>query len=1018
MISERTKKDYRKYELVKNQGEVLRDLNTYFPKLMNYLYEEPKIISLIIQNSQIDELKQYLAPFFANNFYENILSSYFIEDNLMYVIALLLEKEINDLININQCEKFLDNTPCGCFLEELRRKNDIQAFFKTIIFNCVENLQVNHSSSTINFNISKMKEKDNEKKNDAFLRYPTSDSSNSLRLEEEGFVTRNKSKEHEEIETFNQKYIPSLDKKALQVEFEQHKDNKKMYDFLYSKINDCNSNNNLYANTTLMSDLYKVKSSPNLLLKYQKSFMTVINFINSIIENILSNIHILPYSVKCICKIISLLIKKKFPSISESEKNAFIAKFFFGKLLLPILKNPGIEAFISDFIITQNTLNSLNVIINIISKFTSGIFYKSINEESDFTPFNWYFIEKMEKLFEVFEHITKAILPSFIEKLINGNLPSDYKYDYFKENPGEVIYHRSMLFNLEQIKSLINVMEEKKNIIFTNKNTFGLEKTVEKLVYPNNKKIMNNILETEKDKKQILQNQKLKKRESKTEIEKVSEPKVHYFLVTSLIYNERYKQLFKIEQETANFSLKELKTITDEESLTKNNIIKVKNFFCSLLYNYNKLVKTDFEIGKTENTVEILKELKIFMKSSNFVVDETIPSEWYVTSLLEYLKKIPENLTKNDCEELYKEIIDDINNSIKQLDFEALSVLLGKIKFAERGKNYYEESKKLLNDIKLNQESKKIIENYIIPIDILFWLEEEGEDGFFDINLSNFKTKEKEKDKEKEKQFIEKIKEYESKRAKQKQSIRLCLTIEDFTKKFPNLLKYQEMQDLDVFEIQERNNFSSKINKYMSIIKDYIREEYKKELHSIIEKIYNYVMGKLYDKIYPNEPYEKDYKIFQKSVILSWVEVKHFVKGKRQLIFGSFLSDFLKNFKLMDTEKSPKKKLFYMKEIFNSIGFLLQFNGIGKEAGVDDQLPILNYAFIKAQPQRLFSNAKFMDLYIGEKRNKIEGSQLTQLLGICDFIINLNREKLLDVSLEEFNEKCNLAIFNDAKIIT
>jgi len=27
-----------------------------------------------------------------------------------------------------------------------------------------------------------------------------------------------------------------------------------------------------------------------------------------------------------------------------------------------------------------------------------------------------------------------------------------------------------------------------------------------------------------------------------------------------------------------------------EETLTKNNIIKVKNFFCSLLYNYNKSI--------------------------------------------------------------------------------------------------------------------------------------------------------------------------------------------------------------------------------------------------------------------------------------------------------------------------------------------------------------------------------------------------------------------------------------------
>ena len=46
-------------------------------------------------------------------------------------------------------------------------------------------------------------------------------------------------------------------------------------------------------------------------------------------------------------------------------------------------------------------------------------------------------------------------------------------------------------------------------------------------------------------------------------------------------------------------------------------------------------------------------------------MDGTIPSEWYVTSLLEYLKKIPEDLTKNDCEKLYNEIETDLRKSIK-----------------------------------------------------------------------------------------------------------------------------------------------------------------------------------------------------------------------------------------------------------------------------------------------------------------------------------------------------------------
>ena len=97
MIAERTGKDYRKFELVEEQGELLRDLNTYLPKLMYYLWEQPKIVVGVIKNADKNNLIEYLAPFLSNNFYENILSSYYIEDNLMFVLTLLLEDEINNL---------------------------------------------------------------------------------------------------------------------------------------------------------------------------------------------------------------------------------------------------------------------------------------------------------------------------------------------------------------------------------------------------------------------------------------------------------------------------------------------------------------------------------------------------------------------------------------------------------------------------------------------------------------------------------------------------------------------------------------------------------------------------------------------------------------------------------------------------------------------------------------------------------------------------------------------------------
>ena len=65
-------------------------------------------------------------------------------------------------------------------------------------------------------------------------------------------------------------------------------------------------------------------------------------------------------------------------------------------------------------------------------------------------------------------------------------------------------------------------------------------------------------------------------------------------------------------------------------------------------------------------------------------------------------------------------------------------------------------------------------------------------------------------------------------------------------------------------------------------------------------------------------------------------------------------------------------------------------------------MPILNYSFIKAQPERIYSNCRFMELYIGEKSSKEEGSQLSQLLGICTFIKDINYNSLIDVSQEEF----------------
>ena len=95
------------------------------------------------------------------------------------------------------------------------------------------------------------------------------------------------------------------------------------------------------------------------------------------------------------------------------------------------------------------------------------------------------------------------------------------------------------------------------------------------------------------------------------------------------------------------------------------------------------MVKTDFEEGTTSNLINILKELKIFMKSSNFVIDGSIPSEWY-NSLIEFLYKIPKEYTENFHSLLFDSIEKEVNESINTLDFEILSICLNKIKFIRK----------------------------------------------------------------------------------------------------------------------------------------------------------------------------------------------------------------------------------------------------------------------------------------------------------------------------------------------
>ena len=853
MISTRLNLDDKKYELVVDndtQCRFFKEMNTYIPKLLYYLWAKPKLVSKILCFADKSLVKNNLASLIVNNFYENIISSNYIEDNLMFVITYLLKNEINEINSENDSEKFLEDTSCGYVLEQLRSKNDIKYYFKNIIIDVLKKMEAENSGGDINLNVKQIQEKYQKTKEELDKLYKKTGKkkkiideefyrkiliSNVFSYQEEdnesGFLIP---KDNIDPKLFNSKYIPDLTKAELETKKNNSETDKKMVEYFDFNIKICEKDDS-YGNQKLLQNIFDSPISKEVLASYQIEFSKIINTINKLIENLLKDLYLLPYSVKCICKIIFLLLNKKFNNMNQVQKNAFIAKFFFNKLFAPIFENPGLGASIDDIIISETTKHNATIINLVLKKLVSGqLFRTDVDSDSDYTPLNWFFLDKMPDVLNFFESITKVTLPNFIEKLINDELPKNFELDYFEENKDEVIYHRSICFSLYDLDALLISMDKCKSVLFENeKEEEGLKPlrlTFEKLMGDNCTKIMKKLKEKKEYEKIIVTEVKNKKKDKQEIKETEGREILKYFLITDLITNKKYTKLFELEQEKANYSIKELKKTETPEEINKNNIIKVKNFFCTLLYNFHTLVRTDYDQGTISDTISILKEIKKYVKSSDFVIDGSIPSEWYVSSLLEYLKKLPPELSKNDCEELYNELEKDINNSIKKLDFEALSICLGKAKFAKRVKINYENAYKHILNIDLNEKAQKIIENEFIPVEIHYK---------YNKKEKEFLIEEKPNIKEKEKNSLDILEEGREKK-------NICRTIKLFTKKFPDLVKSQISYDKNLTQMDEEMKINENLEKYFNIINKKIEKDHKNldqnELLEISNKIYDYVM--------------------------------------------------------------------------------------------------------------------------------------------------------------------------------
>ena len=923
--------------------DILGNNKIFINSFFRILWEYPEIFYNIIKNSNSIKVLNSLSYFLVNNYYINYLSSNYLENNFIYVISLLLKDEINNLSKIENFEIFLESpgSKVGLIFEKLYRIPDIHIFFRNIILESVENLEKSNIVEDVNIDAEELTSKLTEYKEQNFdIKIDYNSLYNQMLNDKKNAKSVKKLKKfNETYQKFIQKYTIDIDKSYIENKLEEAKKSKN--DILcvyYDKIlEEMKNNENIFSNKMIMENILKSKSSIDSLTLYQNNFFKIVFFIEKLIKNFEKNMLIIPNTIKYICTIISLLIKTKFKNITKFEENIFISKFLINKLLIKYLSSPNFNALISDFIITDTSIKIIELVIKVLIKFFSGKLYKNNKDEYSFTPYNWIFLENFEKIGILYESITNINLPIFIQNLINDKLSSTYLYEYFDENENKIYNNSVICFKLENLTDIIDGIQNTKNI-FENGNSklVKLKKSFDKVKFY--------LEEIKKDDEERKENYLTEMKGKNTIIDKKSLE--NFYVININKYNKKYEKLFKFNKSIKYFYI-EIKDNKIKIEDNEKNIIKLKNYLIGSLYNYRLLSLSDFNLKESSSLKEILIELKNHISNFNYTLNKnTTLSSWYITSILDSLKKIPEEYKKNNYEKLFDELITDIKNSIEDIQFEKIILLKKESLLLDKRLKYYEEMNKGIKDIIINESIKIITEKVLIPIELKFMYNET--EKYFEIK----KTAKKQLNLEDKIIFDKSSNSF------------IIKTIYSFTKFFPNLSTYHFTLGINPLQILKELDIINKLEIYFDIIEEQIvsclKIEKNKYNKIYKDKIYDFVISQIYDKIYPPIQSEQDTKLFLSMEKFPQSELdKYDVNSDYN--FDIILPLISQEYNKIHIEKTPNKKLNCIKNIIRYISNVIGFNdGYNKKVGTDDIVPVLFYLTVKSKPYMIMSDIEFI----------------------------------------------------------
>ena len=968
----------------------------------------PEIIYRIIKSADKKYFMYHFNYFILNNFFEDILFPNIISKDFIYVIEHLLNDIVSKLENPLDFVNKYENSNLSYLLDGLLYKREIQIFFNSILSNIIEdytssgksskvllfevgelntfikNREINYKHLMRNSDLTKKKELEIKKKEqiDAFNNifrmrinsYENSSSIDSLYdFEEENLLAQNL----DENEEFVTKYFQELEKSDLKklIQNKNNKDNKNSKEYIQYQLSFLNKNESLFSNKIFLEKVQKSKESEKILFFYERNFLIIINIIDQILEQIQINICIIPPIIKCIFKILTEVLKNKFPHIKNLELYINISAIVI-RLINNCFSNHEYNALFSSIIFGSRLRRNLNVILPILSHLISFKLYNS-EEKSDYTPFNLYFLEKYNIIFDIYD----KILDFNISDITISHRKKSLKIFQFHNNKNLIIDNNinnnkdklfnsiSICYNVEDITTLLNVIKHNLDYLLEEKIT----------LYPVDEfKI---IYEKLRDNKEIFKT--LKEKDHLT---------INYYYLFEIFYsnsndgiiNKKLIPIFKIDKnQNKNLSKKDIK---------KNDLISAENLLSELLMNIPDL--DTIEINNNNNMKLILKDISLYLKHKYNIMDNfnysnddqkiTIPPEWYINSFSKSLEKMDEKYKKKEYEKFFIKFKKNIENSINEYGFDFIGKISECLNNIIKCRKEQIAIQEIIEEINLNNKIKEFINNEIIEVEIKFK---------YDENKKYFQVYKKEINNDKETNFIF-------------DNIKLCYNILEFVQNFPDLIITQKYYNINIFDIENELKVGECLNSYFDIINEklskIISEETKDEA---LLKIKKYIFEKLYFKLFPKYTEAEDQRILSKINSLQWAKPENF--NLYNFDFDSIIPITNDFFKQIDIQRYPSGKLNIFKKIFEIIFNVLNYM---KEDNYSDEdiSNICQYIIIKGKPEKISSNIRYLEIFENKEIIKANKKYIKQLKESIDNILKLNYKSFKGMSETEFNNKCRI----------